>query len=156
MSRAWLPQTLLAVREPSLLKEFLAFFVNHHSSLAINDLMIPLRLICASYVFFFHSKYPNVFLNFADNNSPRTSIAGVSDSVPGTPTGVQTHHTMEFFEMCAALISQLARWFSNRSVNDCFNWFASPDYTQSLQYRWGNGYFWIFFVVQYFDMDRPH
>ncbi|KAG1700042.1 5'-AMP-activated protein kinase catalytic subunit alpha-2 [Nymphon striatum] len=43
------------------------------------------------------------------NNSPRTSIAGVSDSVPGTPTGIQNHHTMEFFEMCAALISQLAR-----------------------------------------------
>lgn len=40
-----------------------------------------------------------------DNTSPPNSLSG-QHSMPQQPTG---HHTMEFFEMCAALIIQLAR-----------------------------------------------
>jgi len=40
-----------------------------------------------------------------DNTSPPNSLIGQS-AMPQQPTG---HHTMEFFEMCAALIIHLAR-----------------------------------------------
>lgn len=47
--------------------------------------------------------------NLAGNNSPRTSLTGSVDSIPASSSVAQSHQTMEFFEMCAALISQLAR-----------------------------------------------
>ncbi|CAM1310260.1 PRKAA1 (predicted) [Pycnogonum litorale] len=43
----------------------------------------------------------------ARNNSPRCSITGSVSTPSKQPAGL--HYTMEFFELCAALISQLAR-----------------------------------------------
>ena len=49
-----------------------------------------------------------------DSNSSATTLpsplsAGSENLTPVTPGTPGGHHTMEFFEMCAALITQLAR-----------------------------------------------
>ncbi len=41
-----------------------------------------------------------------ENNTETSTSAVAANNEPNTPGG---HHTMEFFEMCAALITQLAR-----------------------------------------------
>ncbi|KPJ14792.1 5'-AMP-activated protein kinase catalytic subunit alpha-1 [Papilio machaon] len=44
-----------------------------------------------------------------DEDSASTSVASTPPNPMTIPTAPQGHHTMEFFEMCAALIIQLAR-----------------------------------------------
>ncbi|KAH9645576.1 hypothetical protein HF086_005225 [Spodoptera exigua] len=45
----------------------------------------------------------------SDEEAASPLVAAVPPPPPASPTGPQGHHTMEFFEMCAALIIQLAR-----------------------------------------------
>lgn len=45
----------------------------------------------------------------SDEEAASPLVAAAPPPPPASPTGPQGHHTMEFFEMCAALIIQLAR-----------------------------------------------